>query len=419
MTTVKDTNAVTSGQSPEQQNKPQETIRESHFHRKSLEFCGLVPEPDVTPDVTVVVPCYNVEVYLEQCLETILQNDKVQLEVIVINDGSKDKTLEIAKEFESKYQSIHVIDKPNGGYGLGVNVGFDNAHGTYVAIVEPDDYVRPHFYDECFAYAQSFDTLPDIVKTPYIRINLPMTPEENELHCAYYHRLKLDKQPFTLHDCPRLIQHHPSIWSALYLRSFLNEFTIRMMEIPGAGWVDNPFLIETMVQARSIVFLDKEFYCYREDLPGSSSMLRATELAFTRWNQMQDILEDLHVEDPAILSAHTVRGFIYLSGIMSEASIAGTDAEKTMLQIFNRMQPEIVFTTKNIPNGFKQFYANAMGIENPQFNKELYRKALVEEFAYSWRTNGPGFAFSRIGIFIARKLKIAANDPTHTASAGI
>ena len=383
------------------------------------DWAGTVPAPAEPVDVTVVVPCYNVEKFIEQCLETVLQNDEARLEVIVVNDGSKDGGLAIMRRFEQDDPRVHVIDKPNGGYGMGVNAGLSNAHGTYVAIVEPDDYVRPHFYDEVLAFARSFDELPQIVKTPYTRVNMPETPKERLYHCAYFDRIKPASQPFSLKDEPRLIQHHPSIWSALYLRSFLEEKGIRMMEVPGAGWVDNPFLVETYVQASSIAFLNKEYYCYREDLPGSSSMLRATNHAFERWNTMTDILVRLGVTDPGIRSAHIVRGFTYLAGILEEANIAGSEAEKYMLDMFARMDPELVLASPYLGNDRKALFCRAMKLEGRTWDRMAHFGSLADEFVYSLRTNGLGFALSRVGMYFARRLHIAANDPTKTASAGI
>lgn len=382
-------------------------------------WAGAVPEPAEAPDVTVIVPCYNVERFLDQCMSTVLANDRARLEVIVVNDGSKDGSLAVMRRFEGADPRVHVVDKPNGGYGMGVNAGLANAHGTYVAIVEPDDYVRPHFYDETVAFARTFPELPDIVKTPYTRVTMPETPRERLYHCAYYDRIHPQRQPFTLHDEPRLIQHHPSIWSALYRRAFLEEKDIHMMEAPGAGWVDNPFLVETYCQAASIAFLNKEFYCYREDLPGSSSMLKTTGLAFERWNQMTDIIERLGVDDPGILSAHYIRGFTYLSGIMEEANIAGSPAEAEMRRMFARMDPDLVLASRYLDGKRKALFCRVRGIEGARWSSLPHLGSLADEFWYSLRTNGVRFALSRVGVYFARRLHIAANDPTKTASAGI
>ena len=371
-----------------------------------------------TPDITVIVPTYNTGKFLDQCLSTIEQNDQATLEIIAINDGSTDDSLSIMRAHERRDPRVRVIDKPNGGYGSGCNRGLDEARGTYVPIAEPDDYMRPHFYDTMLDYARSFPELPDIVKTPYTRVTMPCTPQERLYHCAYFNRINPPAQPFTLKDQPRLFQHHPSIWSAMYRRQFLEDNGIRFMEARGGGWVDNPFLAETLNLARSIVFLNKEFYCYREDLPGSSSMLKSTDLAFTRWNDMTDVLDRLRVTDHGIRMAHAVRGIAYLSGIMVEASIANSPAEQRMREMFARMDPADVLENKNIANNTKKLYCTVRGIE-PVFDKGLYRRALVEEFGYAWRNNGLPFALSRVMVFFQRRSKINAHNPTITHSAGI
>ncbi len=384
------------------------------------DWAGTVPQPAVTPDVTVIVPCYNVERYLSQCLSSILDNRRVGLEVIVVNDGSPDGSLAIMEGFAARDPRVHVIDKPNGGYGMAVNAGLANAHGTYVAIVEPDDYVRPYFYDHTVAYARSFDPLPDVVKTPYTRIAMPGTPKERPYNCAYYDRLRPPHQPFTIADVPRLLQHHPSIWSALYRREFLEEKGIRLMEVPGAGWVDNPFLVETLCQASSIVYLDTPYYCYREDLPGSSSMLKTTLLGFERWHQMLDIIERLGIDDPGVLSAHYVRGFTYMSGALEAADAGGSDeVSQAIRAMVDRMDPQLVLASRYLDGGRKKMFCRMRGIEGASWSALPHVGSLADEFVYSLRTNGLGFAASRVGMYFARKLHINANDPTKTASAGI
>lgn len=370
------------------------------------------------PDVTVIVPTYNTEPYLDQCLTSIRANERAALEVLVINDGSTDGSLKIMRRHEELDPRIRVIDKPNGGYGSACNRGLTEARGIYVAIVEPDDFLLPGFYDEALDYARSFPEPPQVVKTPYVRVTMPGTPRERAYHCSYFGMIGNGGQPFTLTQEPRLLQYHPSIWSALYLRSFLQDRGIRFMEAKGGGWVDNPFLAETLAQAQSIVFLNKEFYCYREDRPGSSSMLRATDLAFTRWNDMTDILDRLGCDDRGVRMAHAVRGISYLSGIIEETDIAGTGAESKMLQMFRRIDPEHLLENRNVSNQMKLTYCRAMGIP-ADFDRSVYRRALVNEFFRAWKVNGPLFALTRVKMFLARRMRIGAHDPTATRSAGI
>ena len=131
-------------------------------------------------DVSVIVPCYNTEGFLDQALASAEQNDRVNIEIIVLNDGSTDGSLEIMRAHEAADARVRVIDKENQGYGASVNRGINEAKGTYIAILEPDDWVAPHMYDDLFEYGQSFglDPMPDIIKSPYTRVVMPETPEQ-------------------------------------------------------------------------------------------------------------------------------------------------------------------------------------------------------------------------------------------------
>lgn len=91
--------------------------------------------------LTVVIPTYNMESYLTKCLTSLIVPEKMDMfEVLVINDGSKDKSLEIAREFEQRYpQTFRAIDKPNGNYGSCINRGLAEARGRYFKVLDADD----------------------------------------------------------------------------------------------------------------------------------------------------------------------------------------------------------------------------------------------------------------------------------------
>ena len=203
-------------------------------------------------------------------------------------------------------------------------------------------------------------------------------------------------QPFTLADAPHLIQHHPSIWSAIYRKGFLDEKGIRFKEVPGAGWVDNPFLIQTLCQAKTIVYKEQPYYHYREDLPGSSSVLKKARLCFDRWNDMADIIDELGITDDGILKAFYVIGFRYVGGSFAEFGDDNPDIKEWSREIFMRMDPERVVRIKNLSGHSKKLYFDLTGFEPVPYNKFPYYGALVDEFLYSMRTNGVGFALGRI-----------------------
>ncbi len=358
-------------------------------------------------DVSVVVPCYNTERFLDQALTSAEQNGRCSLEIIVLNDGSTDGSLDIMRAHAAKDARVRVIDKQNQGYGATVNRGFAEAQGTYVAILEPDDWVQPNMYDDLFEYASSFadvsPALPDIVKTPYWRVWMPTTPRERLLHCSYYQRIDVDHQPFTLSECPRLVQHHPSIWSALYRTEFLRDHDIRMREVPGAGWVDNPFLFETMCQAQSIVYLDKPYYCYREDLPGSSSATRVLKLSLERWHDMADVVDRLCPNDEGIRHALTVIGFRYAGEAIGRGALDDEELRAMLESVFSRMGANDILALENVSPQLRRLAFELSHREIPKISGMGYAKALIDEFGYSIGTNGVGFALVRTGVYMERR----------------
>ena len=107
--------------------------------------------------LTVVMPSYNAEPYLCETIPTILASEFVNdVELIIVNDGSKDNTLEIARDFEKKYpNTIRVIDKENGGHGSAINVGIEAASGKYFKIIDADDWVDTKAFSELGLFTRS------------------------------------------------------------------------------------------------------------------------------------------------------------------------------------------------------------------------------------------------------------------------
>ena len=112
--------------------------------------------------VYVIVPIYGVEQFLEEALDSILNQTLNDLEIILIDDGSKDNCPQIIDEYVQKDSRIIAIHKENGGYGAACNLGLEKASGEYIAIFEPDDYIDPKMYEDLYNIAQANNS--DIVK---------------------------------------------------------------------------------------------------------------------------------------------------------------------------------------------------------------------------------------------------------------
>ena len=117
------------------------------------------------PKISILVPIYNVEKYLRECLESILAQTLKDTEIICINDGSTDSSPEILEEYRKKDSRIKIINKSNSGYGASMNMGFQFATADYIGIVESDDFVKPEMFEELYLIAQKNNA--DIVKSDY------------------------------------------------------------------------------------------------------------------------------------------------------------------------------------------------------------------------------------------------------------
>jgi len=111
------------------------------------------------PKVSIIVPIYNVEMYIEKCLETLVNQTLRDIEIILVNDGSKDGSAEIAKKYLEKYpEKIVYLEKENGGLSDSRNYGLPHAKGEYIAFLDSDDYVEENMYEEMYELAKKEDS---------------------------------------------------------------------------------------------------------------------------------------------------------------------------------------------------------------------------------------------------------------------
>ena len=361
------------------------------------------------PKVSVIVPVYNTARYLEQALISLERQSLSDIEIICVNDGSTDDSPAIMRAHARRDARIHVIDKPNGGYGSGCNRGLDEARGTWIAILEPDDWVDATMFEDMVCFAESFEETVDIVKTPYWSVNDPDTPLQLTLNCSFKGTVKPTHQPFTVDDpgYVDVLACHPSIWSALYRREFLEQAGIRFHEIPGAGWADNPFLIDAFCRARGIVYLDQAYYHYREETTAKAANFAKSNplLPMERWNDMTDILDELGIDEAGIRRAHHSRGFTYLSGVVEQVTLENEEVREAARKMFERMDDDLVFGDPSISPAWKRHFAAFKGIE-PRNDSELaFAGQLIKKGLRSIRNYGIKETLRSVVRFQSRRRK--------------
>lgn len=210
--------------------------------------------------VSVIVPIYNVEKYLAECLESLVNQSLKQIEIICINDGSTDSSAWILEEYNKKYSQIKVINKDNTGYGDSVNIGISNAKGEYIGIVEPDDYIEKDAFEKLYNLGAANSS--DIVRGNFYYYS----KQKNEKRDS----IKKDIIVSNLKKESWLFMEPPAIWSAIYKRAFIVDNNITLLETPGASFQDTGFYFKTLVSANKIYLTKDAFLHYRIDNSSSS-----------------------------------------------------------------------------------------------------------------------------------------------------
>lgn len=195
------------------------------------------------PKVTILVPCYNVERFVVECLESLKAQTLDNIEVICLNDGSTDNTLSLIRNTIGSDPRFKIIDKPNRGYGATMNLGLSMARGEYIGIVESDDYVEPTMFEKLYNSAVHHDL--DISRCCFNKLQDGKVKPDR---CKFLPKNRTF-DPLVENDA---FLHPPSIWAAIYRRSMLQNNLILFLETPGAAYQDISFAFKTTLAAKRI-----------------------------------------------------------------------------------------------------------------------------------------------------------------------
>lgn len=215
-------------------------------------------------EISILMPIYNASTYLRQSLDSVTNQTLTNIEIICINDGSTDNSLEIIREYAEKDSRIVIIDKPNSGYGDSMNRGLDIAKGKYIAILEPDDWYETSMLKTLYGLAIQNNL--DVIKCDFYQYS-NQTRQNKQCHL------------FKPSQCDKVISNdednfiyslQPSIWSAIYKQNFLNKNNIRFLDTPGASYQDTSFNFKVFTLAKRVMFINTPLIHYRIDNNQSS-----------------------------------------------------------------------------------------------------------------------------------------------------
>ncbi len=245
--------------------------------------------------VSVIIPIYNVQEYLRECLDSVVNQTLNDIEIICVNDGSKDNSLAIIREYEQKDSRIVVVSGPNGGYGKAMNKGLDRATGEYIGIVEPDDYVLPEMYEDLYQTASEHQL--DLVKADFYRFTRDKNGEENRTYEYLDVTEKRYGELLNPSQDPSTIRFKLNTWTGIYRREMIEQYHIRHHETPGASFQDNGFFWQTFIHAERAMIVNQPYYMNRRDNPNSS--VKSKEKVYCM-NIEYDFIRNLLMEDAEI-----------------------------------------------------------------------------------------------------------------------
>lgn len=210
--------------------------------------------------LSIIIPTYNMENYLRKCLDSLIISDENMqlLEVLIVNDGSKDSSSQIAHQYEDQYPyTFRVIDKENGNYGSCINRGIKEMKGKYVKILDADDYFDSAQLEVFISHLKSLDC--DLILSDFIKIDSKGIP-----FFEFSHSQAFGLQSGEIHDFSSLCQSNPSFYG--YMHSFTYKAAIfnnfNYIQTEGISYTDQEWVFIPILYVRTYAYLQVPIYYY-------------------------------------------------------------------------------------------------------------------------------------------------------------
>lgn len=213
--------------------------------------------------LTITVPSYNAESYLLETIPTMLSiSNPEKLEIIIVNDGSKDNTLAVAQQLKENYpETIVIVDKENGGHGSTINSGIKIATGKYFKVVDADDWIESKNLSELIDYLEKCND--DEVISPFVKVYTDKNTEE-----IYSYKPTLNQKTYQYDDFLSEINELPKMHAICIKTEILQENNIQIDE--NCFYVDLEYNVFPMPYIKTISYFELPIYCYRLGSPTQS-----------------------------------------------------------------------------------------------------------------------------------------------------
>ena len=279
--------------------------------------------------VSVIVPVYNVEEYLEKCLDSLVNQTLKDIEIIIVNDGSTDNSQKIIDEYQSKYKNIKSYQKTNGGLSDARNYGINKASGEYLAFIDSDDYIKTDMIEKMYQKAKNEKL--DIVVCNSIEI--------------YPNDISIEKKSnlnYSADSIKNYLISPPMACTRLYKKELFKNISFKK----NIFYEDLELTPKLVNYTKNIGFIDEGLYYYYQR---TGSIMKQTEFN----NKLLDIFGVLESNKKALMKEYPEEiEYMYISHLLRTATLRFLDY-KNSKEFINR----IIKTMKeNFPNWYQNKY---------------------------------------------------------------
>ncbi len=292
--------------------------------------------------VSIILPSYNVHTYIRECMDSVIGQTFRDLEILCIDAGSTDGTLEILREYEQADQRVNVILSDRKSYGYQINLGISLATGEYIGIVETDDYIEPDMFE--YLYGLLMDRRVDFAKagTVFCYDVVPeLTIHEGLREFPFERYSEKTGTVFVDSDQePEILWHDFHLWNGLYRSDILKD--IKLSETAGAAYQDTGFLVQLYTKGVKGLFSDHPAYHYRQMNYGASAY-NPRAISFLRYEY--DRIDDVSKEwDDKWKRAVMIKLYYQLITKLKMMGLQGKyweDAKEDMIHLQNMIKHAI------------------------------------------------------------------------------
>lgn len=328
------------------------------------------------PKISIIVPVYNTKKYLAKCLESLIYQTFEEIEIICINDGSTDASLELLKNYEAIDGRIRIVEQNNKGLSETRNVGIKNASANYVMFLDSDDWIDLKTCE--VAYKTIIEQKADIVMWSYVREfgnkTLPkkifdsndkqIIFEDNE--AKIIHRRMVGLVDYELRN-PENIDALVTAWGKIYRKDIIVENNIKFVDTKEIGTEDALFNLYAFGYAKKIIFINEYFNHYRKDnLQSLTSNYK--EKLYSQWETLFSYMEvyikknDLDATFQQALDNRIALSIVGLGLNITQSKMNGLNKMREIKKIISAPRQRKAYnqlTLKYFPIQWKVFYACA------------------------------------------------------------